>query len=210
MDQFPPNNPSARGAGAVNRQPVEQITSARQGRKPLGRQFKEVFFSGDARNAAEFGFAHVVVPAIQDMILDSINAIASRAILGERGRGARTNFTRPNPYGSNMDYAGISRGPYRGDDRPPMPRQVPQEVRSRGSFNEIIIPSRPEAEDVLQRLYDLISQYDVALVADLFELTGIQSSHTDQKWGWRDLEGSHLRRHRGGGWGLQLPSPQPL
>jgi hypothetical protein len=194
----------------MGRPTVERVTSARQGRKPLGRQFREVFFTGDFRTAIGYGVTHVVIPAIQDTILDVINVSMSRLILGDsRARGARTNFTRPNPSG-NMDYAGISRGPYRGDDRPPQPRQISQSARSRNSFNEIIIPDRGEAEDVIDRLYDLISQYDVALVADLFAMTGIQASHTDQKWGWRDLEGVHLRRHGSGGYALQLPAPEPL
>jgi hypothetical protein len=73
-----------------------------------------------------------------------------------------------------------------------------------------VIASRQEAEEVLDRMYDLISQYDAVTVAELYELTGLESSHTDQKWGWEDLRGSGVGRVRGGGYLLELPEPISL
>jgi len=47
-------------------------------------------------------------------------------------------------------------------------------------------------------------------VADLYELTGIASSHTDNKWGWTELRGARAVRTRDGHFLLDLPDPQPL
>lgn len=90
------------------------------------------------------------------------------------------------------------------------PQQLPRPTRMRHAFDEIVIGSRQEAEEVLDQLYDLISKYDEASVADLYELTGIPSAHTDQKWGWKELRGSGVGRVRGGGYLLELPEPIPL
>jgi hypothetical protein len=85
-----------------------------------------------------------------------------------------------------------------------------EDVEARQSFDEIIIPSRQEAEEVLDRMFDLVSKYDSATVADLYELTGLNSSHTDHKWGWTDLRDASVGRVRGGGYLLNLPEPQSL
>jgi len=52
--------------------------------------------------------------------------------------------------------------------------------------------------------------YENVSVADLYELTGVQSAHTDQKWGWVDLRGSNVERTRQGGYVIALPEPVPL
>ena len=83
-------------------------------------------------------------------------------------------------------------------------------ARTRHSFDEIVIPSRQEAEEVLDRMYDLLSRYGSVSVADLYEMTGIQSTHTDIKWGWEALTGSRVSRLRAGGYLIDLPEPQPL
>lgn len=80
----------------------------------------------------------------------------------------------------------------------------------RHAFDQIIIGSRQEAEEVLDRMYDLISRYDAASVADLYELTGIESAHSDYKWGWDNLRGSSVGRVKGGGYLLELPEPVSL
>lgn len=108
-----------------------------------------------------------------------------------------------------VSYNRMGRQPQR-DDRPPMPQTLSRMSRARQSFDEIIIPSRQEAEEVLDRLFDLISKYDTATVADLYELTGLSSSHTDHKWGWEELRGASVGRIRGGGYLLNLPEPQSL
>jgi hypothetical protein len=82
--------------------------------------------------------------------------------------------------------------------------------RARGAFDELIIPSRQEAEEVIERMFDILSRYGAVSVADLYELTGVQSSHTDMKWGWAELRGAKAVRLRQGGFLLDLPEPEPL
>ena len=76
-------------------------------------------------------------------------------------------------------------------------------------FNEIILGTRVEAEEVIDRLFDLLSKYDNASVADLYELVGITANFTDEKWGWTDLRGASVAKVRNG-YLLDLPRPEPL
>lgn len=94
------------------------------------------------------------------------------------------------------------------------PAQAPQPVmsrraRARHDFDEIVLTSRAEAEDVIDRLFDLVGKYDTASVADLYELVGFDSAHTDYKWGWTDLRGAGVAKVREG-YLLDLPDPTPI
>ena len=77
------------------------------------------------------------------------------------------------------------------------------------NFDGIILESRREAEEVIDRLGDLIDNYDAATVSDLYELVGITGSFTDDKWGWTDIRSAGIRRVREG-YLLQLPRTEPL
>jgi hypothetical protein len=88
-------------------------------------------------------------------------------------------------------------------------RVMSRQARARHNFDEIVLDDRAEAEEVIDRLFDLVSRYESASVADLYELVGLASSHTDHKWGWSDLHGAGVSRIRGG-YLLDLPEPEPL
>jgi hypothetical protein len=205
MEPFPGNSAKTR---AADRDPkrVERVTSsAVRRRKPLGKQFKHTFFGGDARSAIEYMIAEVLVPAAKEAIVDAMSSGFEKLVYGEsrRKRG-------PGPMAGALGYVSYNR---QGAQRGPAtvePQRMSRQARARHAFDEIVIGSRTEAEEVLDRMYDLLSRYDSVAVADLYDLTGIESSHTDHKWGWRELHGSGVGRVRGGGYVLDLPEPEPL
>lgn len=86
-----------------------------------------------------------------------------------------------------------------------------RQARARHDFRDIIIPNRQEAEDVIDTMFDVLSRYGRVEVALLYELTGIQTSHVDHKWGWTEMRGARAVRHpRSGGYLLNLPDPEQL
>jgi hypothetical protein len=76
--------------------------------------------------------------------------------------------------------------------------------RARHNFNDIVFESRGEAEEVLSHLVDLTIDYNVASIADLYDLVGITSNFTDNKYGWDDLSRATVSRVRDG-WMIDLP-----
>lgn len=214
MEEFPPNSMKwkAEQRAAAEKQQVKRVTTARTRHKStFGRNFSYVFFGGDAREAFGYTFTHTVIPTLQELFLDSVNSWMQRKVYGDRGgprryrpggplAGSGSFMPAPTPY-NRMSTS-------RPDDRPPMPRMLSRTSRQRHNFDEIIINSRPEAEEVLDNMYTMLQQYESVSVADLYALTGIESSHTDQKWGWTDLRGAAVGRARGGGYVLELPDPE--
>lgn len=204
MEEFPPNSHKAE-QGAAKR--VERVTSgsAVRRKRGLGSSFKHTFIGGDANTAVQYMVFNVLVPAARDMMVEAFQAGVEKLVYGD----ARPKRGRGGPTAGPLGYVAYNRqGPVqRPDDRPPMPRMLPRRSRARHDFDDIEIPTRAEAEEVLERMYDLISKYESVTVADLYELTGLQSSHVDHKWGWVSLQGASVGRVRGGGYLLDLPEP---
>lgn len=205
MDQFPPNSSKAR----VDDEPkIERITSAETVRRKrgLGKQFKETFIGGDAKSAVHYMILEVVIPAIQDTLIDAFQGGVERLIRGENTRSRRS---MPTGYGPNISYTPYHRvNSGTSSSRPSPQKMLSRQSRARMNFDEIIIPSRREAEEVIDRMFEILSRYGSVEVAHLYEMTGIQSTHTDHKWGWTDLRGAKAVRLSQGGFLLHLPEPE--
>lgn len=203
-NQFPPNMMKSRiETEKQEEKKVESVVSGEVTRrkKPLSKRFHETFLGGDARGTATFVIFSVLIPAAKDMLVDAGAQGIERLVYGESRR--RPSQRGPNPAGYFSYNRAIP------SDRPP-PATMSRRGRARHDFDEIVLQTRSEAEEVLDRMFDLLSRYDSVSVADLYELTGIQSAHTDQKWGWVELRGSMVSRTRTGGYVLDLPEPVPL
>lgn len=211
MDQFPPNSRSARMPEEPKK--VERITSTEATRRPkgLGRRFKETFIGGDMKSAMHFSFVDVIVPAIQDTLIDAFQGGIERLI---RGEGPRPRRSAPRSYGDpapQVNYQGMStRGPSGSRSTSQPTRMLSRRARARGSFDELVIPSRQEATEVIDQMFDILSRYGQVSVSDLCALTGLEPTHTDVKWGWTHLRGAKAVRLRQGGFLLDLPEPEPF
>lgn len=203
MENFPPNSKAAKDR---EREKVQRVTStdAVRRKKSLGRQFSQTFFGGDAHTAWHYMIFNVLIPAAKDTMVEAVSSGIERVVYGEH----RPRRSSGPPYLGHVNYRGYSQT--RDRDEIPIPRTIKtsRSSRARHDFGEIIIPSRAEAEEVIDRLFDLISKYGTATVADLYELVGLASAHTDHTWGWEELRGATVRRVGGGGYLLDLPEPE--
>lgn len=173
-------------------------------KKTLGQKFKEIFVGDDAKSVIHYVFISVLVPAARDMIVDATTKGMRRMVYGDdtpmrRGPG----YTPQN--GSRVVY----NSPMRRD-----PRDIPRGPQYRTnepvrSGNEYIISSREEADLVLEKMYDIVSQYGLVTMADLNELVGYPATHIDNKWGWTYLTGTTIRQSRDG-WVIDFPPAEPI
>jgi hypothetical protein len=174
-------------------------------KKPLGRRFKETFLGGDAKGVLGFVMLDVMIPAAKDMMADAVSQGIERMLFGEarstsrRPRGGGNGYVSYNRYSSNTPR----------DGRREEPRSVSRSARARHDFDEIILATRVEAEEVIDRLSDLVQRYESATVADLYDLVGVSGNYTDDKWGWTDIRGAAVQRIRNG-YLLDLPKPDYL
>lgn len=82
--------------------------------------------------------------------------------------------------------------------------------RSVYDYDDIILDTRAEAMEVLDRMDDLIDRYRTASVADLYQLVGVTPNHTDYKYGWTSLRHADISRTRDGGYMLKMPRAMEL
>jgi len=191
---------------------IEKVVSGDviQKKKPLGRRFKDIFFGGDFQGAARYIAADVLLPALRNLVVDASTKGIERIIYGESSPRGR----RPE-YGPRVQYHSpfVRREDPRVVDarsRVSLPDQPQYPFRpNRREANEIIIASREEAELVLERMVDIIDNYQVASLADLYELLGLPTAHTDNKWGWSNLNSASIRQIRDG-YLIDLPTMEPL
>lgn len=175
-------------------------------KKSLGTRLKETFFGGDTRGVWGFVGEEVLIPAAKDMIADAVSQGIERMIYGEAQSSSRRTGRRPDGKGPYISYNRYSGSRKKGPSRR---NEISHRARAAHNFDEIILPTRVEADEVIDRLFDLVSKYESATVADLYDLVGITGNYTDDKWGWFDLRGADVRRVRHG-YLLDLPKPEPL
>lgn len=207
MEEFPPNSMKQAlktGQTASEDKKIERVTSADATlrKKPLGRKFMDTFFGADLKSVIQYVLSDVLAPAAKDMIVEAGSQGLERMIFGDTNP-RRRSVGGVTPTG-HINYNRMGR-----QNRGPSPG--PQvRGRSRPAFDEVVLQSRAEGQEVLSRMYDILSRYESVTVSDLYELVGIRGDHTDLKWGWTDLHGASVDRLRNGGFLLDLPQPEAL
>jgi hypothetical protein len=183
---------------AVEREPVKRIIGADskviQRKKPLGRKIAETFLGDYAKSALNHALVDVIIPQAKGMMVDAGNEALNRIFYGSAGNGRRTNVndnrTRGTAY--NRMYVPANGGSQASEDR-----RTP--VQGAGyQLQEIILGDRGDAEEILDGMLAIVSQYGTVSVSELKEMLGVTGEFTDQKWGWKNLGSTKVTRvHEG-------------
>ncbi len=210
MDEYPGNShserPPIRPEVTRSEEPrIERVTvnAVTPRKKSLGKRFVDSFAGGDdAQSVISYVILEVVVPATKDMIAEGASQFVEGLLFGDRRPSAR----RP---GTRTGYTNYSQYSRSSTPRRDEPREVTKLSRARFDFAELVISTRVEAQQVLDAMYEALEKYRAISVADFYDLVGMSSQHTDNKWGWESLNSVRIIRV-GGGYILDLPKPEPL
>jgi hypothetical protein len=212
--EFPSNSKRSRKVVEPATEPIEPVVEPKQvtkvvtslvqkKKKNLIDRFSETFFGDDAKSVGSYVFWDVLIPSAKDIVSDVVTKGIDRLLFGEDGKSTYASHTRRERGRSIFDYNSISGGRSRGRaERAPRSRSL-------YAFEDIIIAERGEAEEVLDSLIELIETYDVATVGDFYDLVGVTSDFTDNKYGWSNLSTASVSRVRDG-YILNLPRPAVL
>ena len=162
------------------------------------RKLAGEFISEDARNVKDYVFGEVLIPAIKKAISDIVRDGIDIILYGESGRSKKRSTA------DKVSYTRFSDRDYRS------PRDVGPVVSSGFSYDDIILESRGEAQDVLDRMFEIVEQYGLVSVADLYELVGKTThNYMVNRYGWTSLRNAEVERVREGYW-IKLPRAMPL
>ena len=175
---------------------VQQVAAGKPRRKNEVRKLADAFITEDVHSVKDYIIQEVLLPAAKKAISEMVSSGIDMLLYGEaksknRNRNeSRVSYTKY--YERERDYDRGTRTRARGYD-----------------YDDIILDTRREAEEVLDRMQDLIDNYGMVSVADLYDLVGINGSYTDNKYGWTHLRSADVQRVRDG-YLLKLPKALPF
>lgn len=200
-ENLPDNSHTARNEArqkqAVEGKRAEKVVQGKvKTKKNDLRKIADVFISEDAANVKDHVLLDVLVPAIKKALYDIVVNSLDMTLFGGRG-GKRSTADKI----SYRDYNSISKR----DDR----TYGSSRTNSGYSYDDIILETRGEAEAVLARMDEIMEEYDIVRVADLYDLVGVTGEHTDNKYGWTNIRNAEIERVRDG-YRIKMPRALPI
>ena len=195
MDNYKPNSHKYKENQETSEKRVEKVISGTaKTKKNEVRKFRDVFISEDISNVKSYILMDVLVPAIKnaivDIVTDGVNMIF--------GTGTKQKKTSGSNYVSYRDY---SRETKRDDNR----------VSSgRFAYDDILFPSRGEADAVLEQMDAIIEEYGYVTVADMYDMADLNAPYTGNRYGWTSVRRAEIVRVRGGDYIIKLPRAMPI
>lgn len=207
----PPSNSHKSKAGktppAVPRKAEKVVTGAVVQVQPsLWKKARNSLVAGDVGQSVwQFVVMDVLIPAAKNMVTDTVSMMGDA--ISEGVRQAMFGDTQTRAGSGRRTIINYNRVPHRSSG--PEYGTITPRARAQHDFESVILATRGEAEVVLDRLRELIAEYDVATVEDFYDLVGITGDFPDNRWGWYDLRpGMATIRHVSGGYLLSLPRPK--
>lgn len=180
---------------------VEKVVSGTVKPKKKGemQKFADVFISEDVNNVKSYILLEVLVPAIKKAISDIVTNGIDMILYGETGR------TRNKSTASKVSYQRY----YEKNDERRRDYSAPA-ARNGFDYDELVFPTRGDAEAVLDAMNEIIAQYGVVSIGDLYDLANVSMDNfAANKYGWTDIRGCKSVRVRDG-YILKLPRALPL
>lgn len=173
---------------------------------------KRAFFGEEgSRNVGKYVAGEIVVPAIKNIIVDTITSGINILVYGDNGSNNRSGYGASNNYANQRHYAGkpVNYGAqYRSSGSSSVTGtgsvRLSHSTTSRSvrTFNseDYILPSRRDAVALLDALSEIGDQYDTVTLADFYDLVGKESVFTDNNFGWTidDISYGDVRPARSG------------
>ena len=177
---------------------AEKVVHGKVKKKENGmRKLTDIFISEDVTNVKDYIIFDVVVPALKKAVYDLIVGTLDMSLYGGRGNGSRPKADKV----SYRDYNDISRSGNRSGDR--------TRTASGYSYDDIVVETRGEAETVLSRMDEIMEEYSIVRVADLYDLVGVTGDYTDNNYGWTNIRNAKIVRVRDG-YKIDMPRALPI
>lgn len=200
LEEFPSNSFSSKEKALEKKEKkVERIVkkTATKRKKTVGERFADAFLKSDGESVGEYILYDVLIPAAKDTFHDIIVGGLEMLFNGDAGTPKNRRVTR------DADRTYVSYRSYY-EDRSRRPSR--ETSRRRPRVDDILLESRQEADAVLGNMVDIINEFEVVSVADLYQMVGIHTEFTDNNFGWDNLNAAYVERTRGG-YRIHLPKP---
>lgn len=167
-------------------EPVVSGGATTQKKTKLGK-FASSMIAQDLSSVGEQLYSDVLIPSFKKIIQDIFVNGIDMLLYGKSGGPRSMNTASKVSYGSFYQRSYGSEPVRAGSSN------------SAFDYDNIVFDSRGDAEAVLTSMEDLLDQFEVVSVADLYELADIAApNYTANKYGWTSLKGAQVLRCRDG------------
>lgn len=185
---------------------IAQTPAAGIGRKSVWEKFKDSFRNEDSKSVGDYVIFDVLVPAMKKTVIDMVTNGVNMLFYG--------GYRNPqNTYPSGgVTYRNYNQQ-YNTPNRVYGSNQIAPAAQTRlNVFDYRLLwwNSKGEADFILDQLRDILSQYPVVRVSDLFDLGRQQCPYTAERYGWTNLMNAQSYMGQDGHWYLDLPKAMPL
>lgn len=196
MEEYKSNSHRSKQEEIKKEKKVEKVVKGKAVKKKnVGRKITDVFVSEDVHNVKNYVLMDVLVPAVKKAISDIVTNGIDMILYGETGRSKKSSSGNI----SYRDYYGK-----KDDDR-----RYGTSRRYGYSYDDIILDTRAEAEDVLRAMDGILDTYGVISVADYYDLVGVDCNYTDNRYGWMNIRNASIERVRDG-YVIKMPKVSPI
>lgn len=200
MSEYKSNSHQSKAENRDNKKVEKVVTGKARVKKKSGlSKVKDNLISEDVGNVKSYVIMDVLIPAAKKAISDIVTNGIDMILYGE---------TRSKKSSNSISYVSYDR--FSGRDSRSNRNSSSYRRATAYTYDDIILDSRGEAEEVLRQMDAIIEEYDVASVADLYDLVGVARKFTDQRYGWDNLSDAGVERLRDGGYMLRMPRAKAI
>lgn len=200
MAEYRSNSHKSRETEQVPEKKVTKVVSGsvQTKKKSMAQKAMSLLLPDDVTNPGGYFLQEYVMPYVGDMILDTLGSLF--------GRGRRNNSSREVP-ATRVNY----RQAFNGGNRSQVNNNnIQAQARNAYDYDDIILNNRGDAESVLTRMDELMATYGIVSVADYYDLCGMTTDYTANKYGWTSIRNAYVERVNGGGYTIKLPRAMAL
>lgn len=191
MEEYRSNSHKSRvNEASPKKERVKKVISGKASfKKDSGiDKFAHVFLGADIEDIRRYIISDVIIPKAKSTILDTVQAV----LYGKS--------YRPNTQNTSK----VSYRSYYSDDIPKSNQSSQSEPNQKPDYQNIVLETRSDAEDVLDSMDDMIGRFKKASVFDLMDLIGKDCDYTWDRYGWTSLKNAEVIPSKNGYW-LKLP-----
>lgn len=200
-EDFPSNSNSNKNA--IEKKKVEKVVKneVKLRKKSVGERLTDDFLASDMKTVGGSVLFDILIPAAKDAISNAFKGMIDGLLFGSGTGSSRTYRDR--------DQTRVYRSYERYADTSDRQKTYSQKQNTTNRYSDPIFSSRDDANEVLEGMIDILEEYEVVTVKDLYGFLGQRADYTAGEYGWYNLDMAKIRRVREG-YLLELPRPKVI
>lgn len=196
IGDYKPNSYKSKEEAAEQSRKVEKVVTGnvKLRKKSEIQKLSNVFLAEDMSSVGKYVVTEVLIPAFKKAVSDIVTNGIDMLLYGSNGRTNKSSggasYVSYNKYSGNRD-------------------DNASRTRTGYNYDDVVLESRGEAEEVLTRMDEIIETYGMVSVADMYDLVGKTCAYTDNKYGWTNIRNAEPIRVRDG-YLLKMPKALPI